>query len=60
MVSYFLRWTLLIFLDSIPDEQSHKVVRQLGESHAQWLINQMKSSAGYCGNFEFKTFLWEI
>ena len=30
------------------------------ESHAQWLIHQMKLSARYCDNFEFKTFLEEL
>ena len=30
MVSYFLRWTLLKFFSSIPDEQSQQKVRQLG------------------------------
>ena len=30
------------------------------ESHAQWLIHQMKLSARYCENFEFKTFLEEL
>ena len=30
MVSYFLRWTLLKFFSSIPDEQSQQKVRRLG------------------------------
>ena len=30
MVSYFLRWTLLKFFSSIPDEQSQQKVRWLG------------------------------
>ena len=30
MVSYFLRWTLLKFFSSIPDEQSQQKVRHLG------------------------------
>ena len=30
MVAYFLRWTLLIYFSSIPDEQSQQKVRQLG------------------------------
>ena len=30
MVSYFLRWTLLNFFGSIPDEQSQQKVRRLG------------------------------
>ena len=30
MVSYFLRWTLLNFFSSIPDEQSQQKVRRLG------------------------------
>ena len=30
MVSYFLRWTLLKFFSSFPDEQSQQKVRQLG------------------------------
>ena len=30
MVSYFLRWTLLKFFSSIPDEQSLQIVRQWG------------------------------
>ena len=30
MVAYFLRWTLLNFFSSIPNEQSQQKVRQLG------------------------------
>ena len=30
MVAYFLRWTLLKYFSSIPDEQSQQKVRQLG------------------------------
>ena len=30
MVAYFLRWTLLKFFSSIPDEQSQQKVQQLG------------------------------
>ena len=35
MVAYFLRWTLLKYFSSIPDEQSQQKVRQLGRiTHA--------------------------
>ena len=52
MVTYFLRWTLLKFFSSFPDEQSQQKVRQLDRITAQWLIHQMKLRARYCGNFE--------
>ena len=60
MVTYFLRWTLLKFFSSFPDEQSQQKVRQLDRITAQWLIHQMKLRARYCGNFEFIIFLWEF
>ena len=60
MVTYFLRWTLLKFFSSFPDEQSQQKVRQLDRITAQWLIHQMKLRAFYCGNFEFIIFLWEF
>ena len=60
MVTYFLRWTLLNFFSSFPDEQNQQKVRQLDRITAQWLIHQMKLRARYCGNFEFKIFLWEF
>ena len=41
MVTYFLRWTLLKFFSSFPDEQSEQKVRQLDRITAQWLIHQM-------------------
>ena len=59
MVTYFLRWTLLKFFSSFPDEQSQQKVRQLDRITAQWLIHQMKLRARYCGNFEL-IFLWEF
>ena len=52
MVTYFLRWTLLKFFNSFPDEQSQQKVRQLDRITAQWLIHQMKLRARYCWNFE--------
>ena len=60
MVTYFLRWTLLKFFSSFPDEQSQQKVRQLDRITAQWLIHQMKLRARYCGYFEFIIFLWEF
>ena len=60
MVTYFLRWTLLKFFSSFPDEQSQQKNRQLDRITAQWLIHQMKLRARYCGNFEFIIFLWEF
>ena len=60
MVTYFLRWTLLKFFSSFPDEQSQQKDRQLDRITAQWLIHQMKLRARYCGNFEFIIFLWEF
>ena len=56
MVSYFLHWTLLKFFNSIPDNHCQHKVHQWAESHAQWLIHQMKLGACYCGNFEFYKF----
>ena len=56
MVTYFLRWTLLKFFSSFPDEQSQQKVRQLDRITAQWLIHQMKLRARYCGNFELIIF----
>ena len=60
MVTYFLRWTLLKFFSSFPDEQSQQKLRQLDRITVQWLIHQMKSRDRYCGNFEFIIFLWEF
>ena len=43
--------------ESILDEP---VVRQLGKSHAKWLLHQTGLSARYCADFEFITFLGEF
>ena len=56
MVSYSLRWTLLEFFNSISNNHCQNVVRQLGDSQAQWLIHQIKLSASYCGNLNIKLF----
>ena len=53
MISYFLRWTLLKISSRFPINHGQQTVRQLSESHMQWLIHQM--SARYCRNFEFMT-----
>ena len=43
----------IFFFNSIPDNHCQQVARQLGKSHAQWLLNKMKLSTRYCRNFEF-------
>ena len=60
MVSYFLRWALLSFFSSTPDEQSQQIIRQWGRIACAVINNQMKLSAHYCENFEFITFLGEF
>ena len=57
----FLRWTQLIFFSiQFPITTVNKKFGIVAESHAHWLIHQMKLSACCCGNFEFITFLREF
>ena len=53
MVSDFLRKSLLKFFNSIPDNHCQDIVRQWGR------ITYAVINIGYCGNFEFITFLGE-
>ena len=46
----------LNFSVHFPMNSVNKKLGSWAESHAQWLIHQMKLSARYCGNFEFITF----
>ena len=51
MVSYFLRWTLLKFFSSFPDEQSQQKVRQL-----DWITCAVINTS----NEEKSPLLWEF
>ena len=60
MVTYFLRWTLLKFFSSFPNEQSQQKVRHLDRITCAVINTSNEVRARYCGNFKFIIFLWEF
>ena len=60
MVSYFLRWTLLIFFSSIPDEQSQQKVRRLGRITCVVIDTSNEVKCPLLWGFWIKNFSWRI
>ena len=60
MVSYFLRWTLLNFFSSIPDEQSQQKVRRLGRITCVVIDTSNEVKCPLLWGFWFKNFSWRI
>ena len=60
MVTYFLRWTLLKFFSSIPDEQSQQKVRQLDRITCAVINTSNEVKSPLLWEFWIYNFLWEF